>query len=1043
MSNAKIVKNTHNADCPPFRTCIFIVGLILLTCFSITNIPCYPTAAASEAVRWTKVSIPTEGEAGDWMLAAGSDIQHLTMSGDGTLYAGVKGLTYTLYRSNNGGYSWKHIGNVRDAITGIAISPHDAGTIYYATASEVYRSTNNGKTFVPLPPNPGGAGANNREITSIDVARLNSNIIIVGTRDNDSAEFGGVYTLEEADIIPVWTDTNIGNYDVCTVAFSPDYSADRRIVAVVTDEDNTYITTKTGNAGWNADTGEARLDIRATSAEIAFIGIENADFTPEDFACFVAIDTGTGEGDVYKIDGTPAPGTSIATDLNVGLARGNSNTDITGLAAYSDNATVTLLAGAADSAMTYISTDSGVTWTRNRKAPTGGAQTGVLITPDFSASGRMYAITSGAGSAFSMSRDSGATWNQLSLIDTALDTIVDLAPSPRYNQDKTLFMLTFGSGPATEGLWRSQDGGNTWEQTLSGQADNVDRLRRVALPPEYGDNCQTVFVAGESQGSPAIWESTDSGQNYRRRFSRDPAGGAEPTIDTWAIADKTTICIGSYDGSQGMVYKTINSGFSFAESIPAGNQPLHSIALSPDYAQDGTMLVGNINGWVYCADNNNASFEPLPGDATSPLFSGPVSVAFDPGFSKNHTVYAASETIESRVYRFVIGTSTEWENIDDSLPAGAMLNRLAVAKDGMLYAANSAADGGLERSLNPAFATGPTFETITRGLSGDTTLYGLWQADHHIWSVDTTNTRLLTFDDTLTAPPIPVSPDKGASAIGNLVDHTVRNISLDWETMDGATSYEWECSYDADVTSLSSGFGDSTSASSTRLPALEPATTYHWRVRASSPALSPWSEKRSFTTVMDTEAITLRPESPTAGATGVAVKPVFQWTAIIGAEAYELLVATDAEAENPVIAKTDEYTLDGNVWECDVSLEYATTYYWKVRATSTNTRSAWSTTGIFTTEAAPESPEPPEEPPAPTLNHEAPTIKPIAANPTPVQIEPPPTPMPPLDGIMIPDLSELPSVPSWIIYLIGGLLAIVILALTVILAMVLKIKRIT
>jgi photosystem II stability/assembly factor-like uncharacterized protein len=1021
---------------------LFVIVLISLIGFNTTVVPIYPAAAASEEVRWTKVSIPTEGEAGNWALASGSDIQHLIAAGDGTLYACVKGPTYTLYRSTDGGYSWEHIGNVRDAITGIAISPHDAGTIYYATASEVYRSTNSGKTFVALPPNPGGAGANNREITSIDVAWLNSNIIVVGTRDTDSAEFGGVYTLDEADIIPSWEDTNISSYDVCTVAFSPDYSADRQMVAVVTDENDTYVNTKTGNAGWNAEIGYARLDIPATSAEIAFPDIDDADFIPEDIVCFVAIDTGTGEGDVYKIDGAPAPGTSTATDLNAGSAYGYSDIDITGLAAYSDNATVTLLAGAADSAMTYVSTDGGETWTRSRKAPTGGSQTGVLMAPDFSATGRMYGVTSGDGSALSISRDTGATWNQLSLVDTALDTIVDLAPSPRYSQDKTIFMLTFGSGPYSEGLWRSLDGGDTWERTLSGYPDTVDCLRRVALPPEYSDNCQTVFVAGESRGSPAIWESTDSGQSYRRRFTRDPAGGAALTIDTWAIADKTTICIGSYDGSQGIVYKTTNSGFSFVEGIPAGNQPLHSIALSPDYMQDGTMLVGNSNGRVYQADNNSTSFEPLPGDATSPPFSGLVNVAFDPAFSKNHTVYAASDTADSGVYCFVIGKSTEWESIDNTLPAGAMLNRLSVAKDGTFYAVNSDADGGIERSLNPAFASGPTFETITRGLGSGATLYGLWEADHHIWSVDTTNAKLMTYDDTLTSPPILVSPDKGASAIGNLVDHTVRNINLDWETMDGATSYEWECGYDDDFTSTSVGFEDSTSASSIRLPALEPTTTYHWRVRASSPALSPWSEKRSFTTVMDTEAVTLRPESPTAGAIGVAVMPVFQWTAVIGAEAYELLVATDADANNPVIAKTDEYALAGNVWQCDVSLDYATTYYWKVRATNASTRSAWSTTGVFTTESAPASTEPPEETLAPMLDHEVPTIKPLAANPTPVQIEPPTSPMPTTDGIILPSLSQLPSVPNWVIYLIGGLLSIVILTLIVILAIVLKIKRI-
>ncbi len=664
MSNANSVKNSQNADNAPFKTCLFIVGLILIVCLNIIVPPTHTAAAAPEAVRWTKVNIPTEGEAGNWALAAGSDVLHLTAGGDGALYAFVKGPTYTLYRSADGGYSWEHIGNVRDAITDIAISPQDTKTIYYATASAVYRSTNSGETFQALPPGPGGAGANHKEITSIDVFRLDSDIIVAGTRDADSGEFGGVYTLDEADIVPTWTDTGVGSYDIDALAFSPQYRDNRQMVAVGTDENDTYICTKAGDGVWNEEIGSARLDVAAVSAEIAFPGTDN----PEESVVFIAVDTGAGEGDVYKVSGSAAPEASTATDLNVGSAYGSAGIDITGLAAYDDNGTAILLSGAADSAMTYVSTNGGRTWTRSIKAPTGGSDTGVLIAPDFSATGRMYAVTSGAGSALSVSRDLGDSWDQLSLIDTAINSIVDLAPSPRYDQDGTLFMLTFGSGPYSGGLWRSLDGGERWERTLSDSPDTLDSLGRVALPPEYGDNCQTVFAAGASRGIAAIWESTDNGQTFRRRFIRNPAGSGSMNIDTWAIADKTTILVGSYDGSQGMVYKSSNRGLSFTAGVPAGNQPLHDIALSPDYAQDGAVLVGDSDGRVYMSDNRSTSFELVSGDTASLPFSGAVNVAFDPAFGKNRTVYAAGDSAGSSVYRFVIGKSAAWENIDDSLP---------------------------------------------------------------------------------------------------------------------------------------------------------------------------------------------------------------------------------------------------------------------------------------------------------------------------------------------------------------------------------------
>lgn len=191
--------------------------------------------------------------------------------------------------------------------------PQDAGTLYYATESLVYRSIDGGRTFIQLPPAPGGAGTNHVQITSIDATRVTDNIIAVGTRDTDTSEFGGVYTLED-NYVPRWMDTGIGDCDVCAVAFSPNYARDYQLLAVMTDEVDTYTTSKIGDSGWSALIGRARLardssltsSVVATNAAMAFPGDYNAEsFTGSSFY-FIAVDTGKGEGDVYKI-GTITP----------------------------------------------------------------------------------------------------------------------------------------------------------------------------------------------------------------------------------------------------------------------------------------------------------------------------------------------------------------------------------------------------------------------------------------------------------------------------------------------------------------------------------------------------------------------------------------------------------------------------------------------------------------------------------------------------------------------------------------------------------------
>ena len=408
-------------------------GLVLLLIPSFSIVPTLPATASSDTVKWARVDIPTEGEAGGWVLADDSDIRHLTMAVDGTLYAYGKSLTYTLYKSTNGGYNWSYIGNVQHNIVDIATSPADAALVYYATTANVYRSTDGGGTFHSLPSNPGGAGSNNIEITSIDVTWLASNIIVVGTRDTDNGQFGGVYTL-----------------DVYAVSASPNFSTDRQFVAVATDETDTYVTTKFGDAGWGAAVGNARLDkdnsgtptpvVAAASAAIAFPGDYSSDAGSEEYIQFIAIDTGTGNGDVYKIKGAELPENTITTDLNAGSAYGSGNIDVTGLAVTGDATSANMIAGAADSAQTYFSNDGGASWSRSRKEPTGGSETYVLMAEDFTSSGKAYTATSGSESAFSISRDSGTTWNQNGLIDTSISTIVDLAPSPAYSQDNTLFI---------------------------------------------------------------------------------------------------------------------------------------------------------------------------------------------------------------------------------------------------------------------------------------------------------------------------------------------------------------------------------------------------------------------------------------------------------------------------------------------------------------------------------------------------------------------------------------------------------------------------
>jgi hypothetical protein len=345
-----------------------------------------------------------------------------------------------------------------------------------------------------------------------------------------------------------------------------------------------------------------------------------------------------------------------------------------------------------------------------------------------------------------------------------------------------------------------------------------------------------------------------------------------------------------------------------------------------------------------------------------------------------------------------------------------MVNQPAASADGLLYAAssqavnNAAKKGGMERSLNPAHALGATFETVIRGLSDNTTLTGLWVVGNQLWSLDTTQTRLMTYLDTLTGPVALTSPsDKAAGT-------ETGNVRLNWTSLKGATKYQWQVDYDNNFSTVPSGFEGNTEGTSVRLPALEMGNTYYWRVRATEPVLSPWSAKWSFATSLGKAVVAPELQSPGAGATGVPLQPIFQWSAIAGAERYELLVSANVSLANPVIAKTGDSAVPATAWQIDVSLDYNTTYYWKVRASGSGSYSAWSAVSAFTTEVAP---------------------SPASPIPSPTQ-SPPPAPLTTTTSII--REAPPPGMPIWALYLMG-LGALIVILLVVILLMLVVRRR--
>ena len=180
-------------------------------------------------------------------------------------------------------------------------------------------------------------------------------------------------------------------------------------------------------------------------------------------------------------------------------------------------------------------------------------------------------------------------------------------------------------------------------------------------------------------------------------------------------------------------------------------------------------------------------------------------------------------------------------------------------------------------------------------------LTGAWLSGNTLWSIDLTNNYLLYFEDTLSGQVKLCAPSDRETVKAALSGDTIKNISLDWEPLEGAGSYQWQLSDDDGFSSSSIISEDTTGASSVKLNQLEPDETYYWRIRAVTPLLSPWSGTWSFTPQVIIEPNAPLLESPAAGAVNVPVNTMFQWTAVDGAERYELEISTQYDFSNPVV----------------------------------------------------------------------------------------------------------------------------------------------
>ncbi|MDV2988668.1 MAG: fibronectin type III domain-containing protein [Dehalogenimonas sp.] len=895
--------------------------LLSLTFLLIPN-P-HPSAAAD--ARWSEIPLPRTEAAGGWALAPGTDVTHLTTDQYGRLYAWVTGDGGGLFRTNTSDDKFTRV--YASINIPVALNITAEGHIYYATETAVFRSIDDGGTFQQIASQPGGP---DKQVTGMSIyRRAQGNLIAVSVTDTAPGMSGGVYLYDETAFSGSWIDTGIGSYDALDVSFSPTFETDRTLLALATDGNDTFI--MVFNAGiW----GQTELKHDDTASVTAIAG--NL-VLPEDFALlnnaqfYVGIDSGDADkGGVWLGFYQAGPQLPVVFPI-----ASNLNEDFTCMSVRGLSGSYSLTGGTA-SGNVYNSADGGINWQTAVRNPAGDS-----ISALTDLGGTVYAASSGAGSGIYKSVDQGSTWLPTALIDqNGAGTLVKVLPSPNYASDQTLYVLGFNSGHT---LWLTENAGLSWQMILDAGEYGISEVPQITIT-----DSGSLYILAQTSGNGICLISDNKGTTFEVLDLPVPINNSSRL----AVENTNQLIFSTDDGTLAQVW---HRDAQFFTPVAAGDQRITALELSPAFTTDQTLVATADDGKVLISTNAGVTFTSLP---DLPL-SGEIRLVFDPDFSTSGKIYAANDSLDKGIHRFTIG-GTDWDRLDSGLPADTLISGLAVTRDNIIYASSyteiSDTTGGLIRALSDDASW-----FLTRaGLPDGATLEGIAVIGRQIWTLDTTNQRIMTYTDTLAEPVQLTSPTAAAGGLGDFSSGAISGINLKWQSISGAGSYEWQVN---DSTGMSSPlFEDTTTALTAKLNNLEPNTTYYWRVRAATPVPGPWSDKWSFTTALGGTFTVPELITPAPGAVDLGLRPIFQWRPVSDADTYDLMVATDSGFAGIIINQT---AIAGNAWQSETSLEAGKTYYWKVRAVSTATNSAWSAVSGFAVAPPVAVPEPPQ--PTPTV----------------------------------------------------------------------------
>ena len=540
-----------------------------------------------------------------------------------------------------------------DDIFAVKLSPNyqQDRTLFINVRGNLFRSKDGGNSWQTIV-----KGLDHQyELSSLDIAAQSQKILFLSTLGD------GIYKSENGG--DSWSKVNQGleTLNVDLVAIAP--GADDLVLAAGT-ETGLY-QTENGGASWK--------QVMAGDNKITAIA-----FDPEQNERVIV---GDERGNVFLSGDRGKSWQKLATLERSGAIRA---------VAISPNfaAERTFWVGTEQEGI-WQTVDGGISFAQVNQGISDRAIVSLAISPNYQADGTILASTWHEG-VFG-SHDGGKSWEKYSKGLTKDDQaerpnfnrphFSDLSISQTYNRDRTVFVAGF------DGLFKSTDGGRVWREvnTLS---PNI--IVGLGLSPNYQNDSTvavTTYLGGAyiSHDQGVTWTTINRGlakDNWLKRIPKrilqddfiarlfgidfSPNYGQDQTI----FAPSWTDFLKSTDRGQQW------------QKIPLTNEPgplnrptKYSMAISPNYASDGTIYLGSMQGtgkdFLLRSTDGGINFSVVGNVNNQPV----VYLEISPDFAADKTLYAG---VKDGIYKSVDGGST-WQSVNNGIPSMPEESKLAIS----------------------------------------------------------------------------------------------------------------------------------------------------------------------------------------------------------------------------------------------------------------------------------------------------------------------------------------------------------------------------